>query len=151
MGELEGASDPRMSVTIDQRFAGIDDALRAAGISPARVVLPRWNPSIGYDEGLRLLREHPDLTGMIASNDGVAMGIYQAARDLGRRIPEDLSVVSFDNEEQAEYLRPGLTTAHLPYTEMAEIAMEMVLGIRDLAHEVVPMPLVIRDSVRRLR
>jgi len=141
------AEDLRSSATIPQRFQGIDDALNAAGIVASRVTVPHWTPDIGYDEALRLLPAHPDLTAIIATNDSVAFGVYQAAHHLGIRIPEDLSVISFDDEELAAYLRPGLTTARLPYAEMAQIGMDMILGTRDLAHELVPMPLITRRSV----
>lgn len=56
-------------------------------------------------------------------------------------------MVSFDDEEMAALLRPGLTTARLPYEEMAGRGVEMLLGGRELAHELVPMPVVRRDSV----
>ena len=59
-------------------------------------------------------------------------------------------MISFDDEELAGFLRPGLTTARLPYEEMARHGMEMLLGDRELAHDSVPMPLIWRDSVRSL-
>lgn len=151
LGDLpDTINNPRESVTIPQRFRGIDDALRAAGITASRITVPHWKLEIGYEHAVKLLRAHPDLTAIIAANDGVAFGVYQAAHTLGLDIPRDLSVVSFDDEEAASYLRPGLTTARLPYTEMARIGMDMVLGNRDLAHEVVPMSLIRRHSVRSL-
>ncbi|HMR48771.1 MAG TPA: LacI family DNA-binding transcriptional regulator [Arachnia sp.] len=151
VGDLDDIRDPRVSATIRHRFAGIDDALQAAGASPTRVTVPRWDPTVGYEEALRMLSAHPTLTALIAGNDSAALGIYQAAQELGMTLPSDLSVVSFDDEELAAYLRPGLTTARLPYIEMAQIAMEMILGTRELAHELVPMPLIIRRSVGRPR
>jgi LacI family transcriptional regulator len=147
VGEIEGIADPRRSATISRRFAGIDDALRAAGIAPVSVTVPEWDPAIGYEATLGLLAAHPELTAIIASNDNVALGVYQAAHRLGLEIPGDLSVVSFDDEELARHLRPELTTARLPYVEMAGHATEMILGLRDLAHEVMPMPLILRQSV----
>jgi LacI family transcriptional regulator len=65
-------------------------------------------------------------------------------------VPDDLSVVSFDDEELAGLVRPGLTTARLPYEEMARHGVEMLLGDRELAHELLPMPVIRRDSVRVL-
>lgn len=148
VGELENADDPLVSVTIPQRFEGIYDALGDVGIFPERTTLPAWNPKTGYAAALRMLTAHPDLTAIISCTDGVAMGVYQAAHELGLEIPRDLSVVSFDDEELATFLRPGLTTARLPYIDMARSATEMILGLRDLTHEVLPMPLITRDSVR---
>lgn len=151
IGDLPSVADNlRASAAIPERFRGIDDALGSAGILAERVAVPHWTPGIGYEKALHLLGEHPELTAIIAANDSIAFGIYQAAHRLGVDIPGDLSIVSFDDEELASYLRPGLTTARLPYKKMAQIGMDMVLGHRDLAHELVPMPLVTRDSVRTL-
>lgn len=147
VGELENAEDPLVSVTIPQRFQGIYDVLGEAGITPESTTLPTWNPRTGYTAAQRMLTAHPDLTAIVACTDAVAMGVYQAAHRIGLAIPEDLSVVSFDDEELAAFLRPSLTTARLPYIDMARSATEMILGLRDLTHEVVPMPLIVRQSV----
>lgn len=142
--------DPRISVTIGERIEGIDSALAAAGIVPVRTVVDDWQPHVGYEHGIRMLSEHPDLTAIIALNDNVAFGVYQAAAKLGLRIPDDVSVVSFDDEEVAAYQRPGLTTARLPYEEMARRGVEMLLGDAEPASVLLPMPLMIRESVRRI-
>lgn len=147
IGELP-ATDLRRSVTIGERFWGITDVFASAGVEPVTVQLEGWSPAIGHDAALAMLGTHPDLTALLAGNDNVAFGIYQALGELGRRIPDDLSVISFDDEELAGYLRPGLTTSRLPYETMARIGVEMVLGHRELGHETVPMTLVRRESVR---
>lgn len=148
IGPLPNMDDPRHTVTIGARFRGIADGLAEAGIDPVTTVVPHWDPHVGYEATLDLLPRHPDLTAVIASTDGVAMGVYQAAHKLGLDIPGDLSVASFDDEELAGYLRPELTTMRLPYVEMARVATEMVLGEREPAHELVPMPGVVRGSIR---
>ena len=111
--------------------------------------LNAWSPTIGHDAALEMLAAHPDLTALIAGNDNMAFGIYQALAALGRRVPDDVSVISFDDEELASYLRPGLTTARLPYEEMARIGVEMILGQRELTDVKVPMPLIERQSLTR--
>ncbi|MGK9148095.1 LacI family DNA-binding transcriptional regulator [Plantibacter flavus] len=143
----EIALNLRQSVTIGARFAGIDDVFREAGVEPVVAELEGWSPAIGHTEALRMLESHPELTALLAGNDNVAFGIYQALGELGRRIPEDVSVISFDDEELAGYLRPGLTTARLPYEEMARIGVEMVLGQRELTDVKVPMPVIRRNSL----
>lgn len=151
IGDIPHAiGNPRYSVTIEHRFAGLDAAFAGAGIEPVRVDMTDWVPQLGYEHAHRMLDAHPELTALVAGNDNVAFGIYQAAAERGIRIPDDLSVVSFDDEELAEYLRPGLTTARLPYEEMARRGVGMLLGERELAHEIVPMPMIRRESVRSL-
>ncbi|PRB07846.1 LacI family DNA-binding transcriptional regulator [Microbacterium sp. MYb64] len=145
------AGDPRRSVTIARRLAGIRETFAAQGVQAVEVEIEDWRTSIGFTQAHALLDANPDLTAFIAATDGVAFGIYQALAERGLRVPEDISVVSFDDEELASLVRPGLTTARLPYEQMARLGVEMLLGERDLAHELVPMPLIVRDSVRDLR
>lgn len=152
IGDLPSAtSDPRKSVTIGLRFDAIDEVLRETGIRPVRLDLENWSPVTGYESALRMLDESPDITALLAGNDNIAFGIYQALAELGLRVPDDISVISFDDEELASYLRPGLTTARLPYEEMARIGVEMVLGRRETREELVPMPLIRRASVSEPR
>ncbi len=141
------AGNPRRSVTIGLRFAGIEEAFDEHGIVAERVALETWRPSDGYDGARHLLAEHPDLTAILAGNDNVAFGVYQALAELGLRIPDQISVASFDDEQLASYQRPGLTTARLPYQEMGRHAVQMLIGDRQPGHELLPMPVVDRDSV----
>lgn len=151
IGELPAvAGDPRRSATIGERFAGIASALDGAGALAVSTELPSWSPEVGYEYAGRLLDDRPDLTALIAANDNIAFGIYQAVADRGLRVARDVSVISFDDEELAAYQRPGLTTARLPYEEMARRGVEMLLGDRPPAQLRVPMPLIVRESVRRL-
>lgn len=145
------ASDPRRSATIAERFAGLDATLSRADVDVARVDVDGWSPEVGYEQLHRMLDAHPDRTAIIAGNDNVAFGVYQAMAERGLKVAEDVSVISFDDEELASFQRPGLTTARLPYEQMARRGIEMLVGEAELAHERIPMPLVVRESVRRLR
>lgn len=151
IGEMpEVAGDLRRSATIGDRFAGMDEAFAAAGVRAVSAAVTSWVPGVGYESAHRMLDAHPELTALVAANDNMAFGAYQAMAERGLRVGEDLSVISFDDEELAAYLRPGLTTARLPYEEMARRGVEMLIGDRELGGMLVPMPLVVRDSVRRL-
>ncbi|ROR82611.1 transcriptional regulator, LacI family [Plantibacter flavus] len=139
--------DPRQTATVALRFAGIAAAFAEAGIEPARVDIVEWQPEPGYEATTELLAHHPDVTAILAANDGVAFGAYQVLLEQGRRIPQDVSVVSFDDEILAGYLRPGLTTARLPYQEIGALGASMLLGQHALGHELVTMPIIERDSL----
>ncbi|WP_308492706.1 LacI family DNA-binding transcriptional regulator [Microbacterium terrisoli] len=145
------APNPRLSTTIATRFRGIDDTLRDSGIAPIRIDLDDWSPAIGYNAAMTMLQAHPDLTAILAGNDNVAFGVYQALGELHRSVPDDVSVISFDDDEIAGYLRPGLTTCRLPYERMAQLGVQMLLGQAEIAHQLVPMPLIRRQSVARVR
>lgn len=144
-------TDKRISATIGARFDGIETALAEQGLELTGTI-PRsvWEPEDGYSALEELLRQGPEATAVIAANDRIAMGIYQAAGDLGLKIPEDLSVISFDDEFLATYLRPKLTSARIPYEQMGRRAMELVLsGTPTPGQTLLEMPLQVRGSVAR--
>ncbi|MFG3477553.1 LacI family DNA-binding transcriptional regulator [Streptomyces sp. NPDC047980] len=82
----------------------------------------------GYDATLELLRRDPDLTAIVAANDTVALGACAALRDLGLRIPEDVSVAGFDDLPFSVDAVPALTTARLPLHEAGVRAGRLAMG-----------------------
>ena len=146
-------TDRRQSATIGERYAGIFQALDEAGIElAARFDEWLWEPEAGYRGMNEILDSGVHLTALVALNDRMAFGAYQALIERGRSIPADLSIASFDDEVIASYLRPGLTTARIPYEQMGRRAMEMLLSPdRPMDQVLVPMPLVVRGSVQALR
>lgn len=138
------------------RLEGYRRALAEADIAedPRLVVSETSDAAGGYRAALRLLQAEPRPTALFCFNDRMAMGAYHAAAELGLRIPQDLSVVGFDNQELiAEGLRPKLTTVALPHYEMGAWAVETLIANiegHDLSgpqHTVLPCPLVARNSV----
>ncbi|MBK8448312.1 MAG: LacI family DNA-binding transcriptional regulator [Micropruina sp.] len=145
----EQAAQPRLSVTIGERYAGIFSALSDYGVVPSWLYDSFvWEPQVGYLAMQQLLASGQRPTGLICLNDRLAFGAYQAMTEQGLKVPDDISVVSFDDEVIASYLRPGLTTAAIPYEEMGRRAMEMLLSDPEPEHLLVPMPLRVRQSVR---
>jgi LacI family xylobiose transport system transcriptional regulator len=123
-----------------QRVDGYTDALRSTGVEldPALIRAAEFEVSSGHREALALLRLPERPTAIIAGSDLQAMGVYQAARELGLEIPRDLSVVGYDDLPVAEWVSPTLTTVHQPLRQMAELATRMVL---DLARGITPSAL----------
>jgi LacI family transcriptional regulator len=150
IGRSEALLDPVLSVTIGSRYAGLDAALAEVGVAFLHQVDGRyWEPDFGY-RGTQEILDAVPVTAIVAANDRVAFGVYQAAQERGLKIPDDLSVVSFDDEYLASYLRPALTTMQIPYLEMGRTAMQLVLDGDAPAQTLVPMPLQERHSVRDL-
>ena len=94
-------------------------------------------------------------TAIFAGSDLQAMGVYEAARQLGLRIPEDLSVVGFDDVQTAAFLGPALTTVRQPLQDMARAAVRMLveaLSTDDVIqpHIIMPTSLVVRNSTQQL-
>lgn len=141
--------EPTYSATMSERFAGIHAGLAEDDVTLAvRIPLQKWEPAAGYTSMHQILASGPDVTALICLNDRLAFGVYQALHEARLQVPDDVSIVSFDDDDLASYLRPTLTTARLPYEEMGRRAMELVLSERqDTRRHLIPMPLQNRDSV----
>jgi len=144
-------TDPSLSVTIGDRLAAVRDELRAHGVDTWTEIPARhWTAEAGYALTSELLRRGDEVLGVIALNDRLAFGVYQACQEAQLRVGVDLSVVSFDDDEISTSLRPGLTTVALPYVEMGELAVRLLLDAeRTPGVHRVRMPLRDRESVRR--
>jgi LacI family transcriptional regulator len=148
---------PKDSLASVQRLQGITEALHAAGAEIAAAIpCPDWQPEVGYDATARLLKKTRP-TGLICFNDRLALGAYQALADAGLDVPGDVSVVSFDDDLMAMWVRPRLTTVALPHYELGRVAINLLLdqdqqqrSSGQPAIHRIPMPLRERDSVRRL-
>jgi LacI family transcriptional regulator len=131
-----------------ERLAGIKDGLAAADTKVAGTIDCDWWPDSAYDAVSRALRSGPRPRVLICLNDRIALGAYQAVRGAGLTIPDDLSVVSFDDSELAAWLRPQLTSISLPHYQLGWQAVERLLGpARDPEVVRVPMPVRLRASV----
>lgn len=135
------------SETIARRITGIRAEMAARGMSfAAEASSWDWEVANGYDLVRRLLpKERP--RALLCLNDRLAFGAYQALGEAGLSIPDDVALVSFDNDELASYLRPGLTTIGLPHQKMGELAVELLLDPPAAGERLVPMPTVLRGSL----
>jgi LacI family xylobiose transport system transcriptional regulator len=119
------------------RVSGFRSAMAAAGI-PVReeyVIGGEFRRDVGLQAGARLMALAEPPTAIFASSDMQALGIYEAARTLGLRIPDDLSVVGYDDLPIAQWLGPPLTTVRQPLVEMAEEAAQLVIRLRSGVEE----------------
>jgi LacI family transcriptional regulator len=145
---------PTDSLAAIQRLRGIREAMSVAGVSLAGGVMrPDWQPAEGYEATRKLLKRAVPRA-LICFNDRLAVGAYQALQENAIKVPDEVSVVSFDDEPVASWLRPQLTTIALPHYELGHKAIEVLLdddarqpNHRAKAHRVL-MPLRVRDSVR---
>ena len=139
------------------RLAGYREALTEAGLSyDDRLVLEgSWTPTSGFEATQKLLQVQDRPTAIFCQNDKMAMGCFNAIGEAGLRIPHDISVIGYDDDELARHLRPQLTTLELPHRPMGAWAVRQI-GKRAAAtsqpyrvHKVV-CSLVERASCRRL-
>lgn len=135
------------SDAISRRFAGIRDGMADAGLTfSAEISSWNWEPGPGYDMTRKVLKSHKPRA-LLCLNDRLAFGAYQAIAEAGLSIPGDIALVSFDNDEIASYLRPGLTTIGLPHENMGRRAVELLLGPQTAPPAVVEMPVIPRGSL----
>jgi LacI family transcriptional regulator/LacI family repressor for deo operon, udp, cdd, tsx, nupC, and nupG len=143
-----------------RRAAGYRDTLLAAGIDPR----PEWSRMIpshrfhteqDVQEAEAMLPEllEAGVTGVFCYNDMIAVGVLMACRARRLHVPQELSVIGYDDVDLARYVTPPLTTIHQPKLRLGEIAMQMLLDILDarpVANQVLPVELVVRASTGKI-
>lgn len=151
IGFVRGIEDQRATHI---RYEGYCAALKAAGIQvEPRLVHPgKFDFQSGLDAGESLLSLQAPPTAIFASNDDMAAGVVTAASKAGLKVPNDLSVVGFDDSEIAVRMWPNLTTIHQPLQELGHIAIENLikqLGVQNLADDrtiVLDHEFILRES-----
>lgn len=115
------------------RIEGVRAAMEEAGLPghDLRVVEARYSLNSGRRACIELLEMKPRPTAIICGNDVLAVGAITKARELGLRVPGDLSVTGFDDIELARAVEPKLTTMHVPHRRMGQAAARALLAIRD--------------------
>lgn len=123
-------SGPSEWLDASSRTAGWRAALEEAGVEPPPELTGDWTPASGYRNGL-ILGRIPDVTAVFVASDEMAFGVIRALHELGRRVPEDVSVVGVDDIDLAEYCSPSLTTVAQPFAEMGALAVSHLLRAID--------------------
>lgn len=140
-----------------KRYQGYCDALRAAGLEPGEDAL--YSGSVAYEYGMEAAKEYvrrgKKQTAAFVTADVMAMGMVKGLLQQGVRIPEELSIVGFDDVYLSQMCYPSLTTVHQDIAakgrEAANVIIEAVAGgVRKRTEHILPLTLVERDSVRRL-
>jgi LacI family transcriptional regulator len=145
--------EPWMDASID-RLKGYRQALATADIASDERLLRNgdWLPLTGYQHALDLLAMENPPTAILCGNDLMAIGVLEAVREVGLKVPNDISVMGYDDQELARYTHPPLSTLVLPNYEMGARAAETLLDMTIHGKAVKPMrikidgPLVQRGS-----
>jgi DNA-binding LacI/PurR family transcriptional regulator len=146
------SSEPR-PFALDERMRGCEEALVAAGLSlDARLVVTGdFSTASGEAAGQRLLEQPAPPTAIFALNDRMAIGVARAAAARGLRVPEQISVLGFDDIALASMFTPPLTTVRQPGYRLGETAAETLFlqldGLPITSPPVVPTELIVRASV----
>src|SRR5512137_2470942 len=150
IGFITGSMD--LGCAVD-RLEGYRSALRTYHVPeiPGLVYEGDFNQTDGYAGALALVDLTDPPTAIFASNDVMPMGVMDAVRNRGLRIPEEVSVVGFDDIPQASLVRPAITTVNQPLEKMGRFATQMLLDLlhhpgREVDRIELPTQLVVRDS-----
>ena len=144
------------SASNQRRLKGFCDSLATSGVHPEEgwIKAPQ-SPYLSHADDVHIGQTMlpallaAGVTAVFCYNDMVAVGALMACRDLAIRVPEQMSVVGYDDVEIAAYMTPPLTTIHQPKLRLGEMAMQMLLDLLDgcpVQNQVLPAELVVRKS-----
>ncbi len=152
----------RFVIDTQYRWDAMMAVARELGVAPAEELTEEmrsssWSPEVGYEPTKRLLERTRDFTALVCFNDTAAIGAMRALHEAGLRVPENVSVIGFDNIVSAEFQVPSLTTIEQPLARMGRMAAQILLD--RIAHpEKVYKPtilvkprLIVRESTGRAR
>lgn len=141
--------------SVRDRRNGYLRAMKENGLGDVYIASFSHIGSLGYKETIQLLQEHPEITALFCVNDDVGCNALRAVKDLGKSVPDDISIVGFDDTYLAISVHPSLTTVHVDTVVMGHAAVSL-LSLRlenpDSARMTLTIhpTLVERDSVRSL-
>ncbi|MET8745952.1 LacI family DNA-binding transcriptional regulator [Streptomyces sp. NPDC004728] len=141
---------PEASYAAQRRTDAWSKALVEAGRVPPPLVRGDWSAESGYRAGLHLA-DRSDCTAVFAANDQMALGLLRALHERGRKVPQDVSVIGFDDIPESGSFLPPLTTVHQDFAEVGRRCVESALrqvrqGGEERGTTLVPTRLVVRDS-----
>jgi len=136
-----------------ERAGGWRDALALAGLSAPPPVAGDWTSDCGYAVGLdadRAFAAADPVTAVFAANDQMALGLIHGLADRGIRVPEDISVVGFDDLPDARHFLPPLTTVRQDFAALGELVLRQIVaaidGEQNTRHDLIEPTLVVRSS-----
>jgi len=147
---------PRTHGNFSDRAKGFLKAFHDRGLPKPEVIYGEHTFSGAYQSALQQLRSDRKITAIFAGNDVIAFGCIRAMMEKGIRIPEDISIIGFDNVEISQITSPPLTTIDQPKYETGKAAVEMLLSmmakdrIREPEHRVIGVRLIERQSCRSI-
>jgi LacI family transcriptional regulator len=122
-------SGPVISYGSKQRVQGFKAATKQANLPFQAEMVQSCPPTVvgGKEAARRFLQQHPEVTGLLCFNDMVAIGALQASLEVGRRIPQDLAIVGYDDIPMAALVTPALTTCRVSFEEMGRLATQLLI------------------------
>lgn len=154
--EIAHISGPAASFSARRRVDAYRKIVAEHGLPEREVLVGDWSSGSGLELGRRILDSERPPTAVFAGNDQMALGMMYAIHERGLRVPEDLSVVGFDDADGASEFWPALTTVHQNLDEVGRRATALLLSLIDGAPDtrtklLVPTGLIVRESTGPVR
>jgi DNA-binding LacI/PurR family transcriptional regulator len=147
--EIRHVSGPTTAMDAAERARGWSATLGNHGLAAHEPLVGDWTPGSGYMHG-RMLARDAEMTAVFVSNDQMAIGVMHALAEAGRAVPNDVSVVGFDDIPEAAYFSPPLTTMRQDFDALGRDAMAGVLAVLGDDERLIPTPrvpdLIVRTS-----
>lgn len=135
----------------EQRLEGYQAALKKFGSKETKSLVAQgdWSRDAGYNGAMKLIAKNPELDAIFCSNDVMAFGAIAALQEAGKAVPQDVSVIGFDDSYLAQNSHPGLTSVRQDIGGLGMEAAKMILAIlrgEEVHSEILPCELVIRET-----
>ncbi|HCQ4576655.1 TPA: LacI family DNA-binding transcriptional regulator [Escherichia coli] len=145
-------SGPENSVSARLRINSWSTALASLQLTPLAIHYGNWDARSGYLATLQILRDAPQTTALLLANDQMALGALSALHQQKRKIPQDISVVGYDDTYESAFFEPTLTTVAIDFDLQSKIAVQQILQSDDAqavlrSSTILPSRLVVRNSV----
>lgn len=141
---------PHGLIDSDERQRGFERAMKEAGLSADMIYEGDWSADSGYNLGKTLIASGKKFTAVFSGNDKMALGLIHALNQNGLAVPQDISIIGFDDLEESKHFRPALTTVRQDFGEFGSRAIAMLraqmVGDREPRFEPLNPELVIRSS-----
>jgi DNA-binding LacI/PurR family transcriptional regulator len=146
-------SGPKDSIEANARLEGYTAAMKQSKLKPL-VLQGDWSIATGFRLGVDLNLSLNNVTAIFTANDNLALGLLKAMRLKGVDVPNDLSVIGFDDVPEAPYVSPPLTTVLQDFNRLGEAAMELLIfklaGLKPAKYLALKPILINRESTKRL-
>jgi len=139
-------------IFVDRRERTYKEEMRIRGIDyKANLYIGKFTPQSGYELMKKALEDKNNITAYIVANDSMAIGAYRAISEAGLKIPEDISIISYNDNITSQFIVPPLTTVKIHMEFMGETAVDLIIeklkDEREIAKKIViPTKLIKRES-----
>jgi Transcriptional regulators len=145
---------PQKYSSSQQRFLGYVDVCNEHGIQPL-FINSRYSFLDGIECSRELLQRFPNVDGILASTDMVALSLYKVLCEQGRRVPDEIMIVGYDGLELSELMTPALTTVVQPIEQIGRLAAKLIINQVanneiEQRENILPVSLKIRQTTRRI-